>query len=494
MITRRINARLPILVYQPPKVFDRPYFLSLHEAGALPVLDTEFFTNTDAIQMIEELGRSDLLFGVRLGAANQALREYLENSRIANLDLVVFTYRTAADLAGLKFDNRDYRFFVEVTDIKLQEDLDRIGPNGVIVKGQEGPGKVSRYSSFILLQWYLRNSNLPAFVHGGVGWHTAAGLFAMGAEGIVLDDQLYLAAEAPLAPVYKDVIRQLEEKDATIIGQSLETRYHFFAKLGTRIVKTLRDREIHLAAEDDADARLYREIEAHLADLSAPSDAPLQSLFYLGQDAVFARHFARQGETVKAMLHGLFTHIGEQLQAVDAHDPLRADSALAREHGTRYPIMQGPMANVSDNADFAAAVFAEGGLPFFAMGNLPAKLADDMLAAGKQKVARFGAGMIGIEAFNQTITDHLDSVRRHEVPFALFAGGIPSQVKSLEASGTKTYLHTPSLMMLENALQKDCRRFIFEGSEAGGHVGTLSSLVLWELAMEKMSAMADEQL
>ena len=125
------------------------------------------------------------------------------------------------------------------------------------------------------------------------GWHTAAGLFAMGAEGIVLDNQLYLAEEAPLAPVYKDVIRQLEEKDATIIGQSLKTRYHFFAKLGTRIIKTLRDREIVLAGQEDADATLYREIETHMTDLRAPSDTPLQSLFYLGQDAVFARHFAR---------------------------------------------------------------------------------------------------------------------------------------------------------------------------------------------------------
>ena len=494
MIARRISSRLPVMIYNPPKVFDPAHFSCIHAAGALPVLDTEFFTNTDIIQMIETLGQSELIFGLRLAADNRAIRDYLETNSIANLDLIVFTYRTSAELADFQFDNRDYRFFIETTDIKLQTELDRIAPHGLICKGQEGPGKVSRYSSFILLQWYLNNSDLPVFVQGGVGWHTAAGLFAMGAEGIVLDNQLYLAEETPLAPVYKDLIRQLEEKDATIIGQSLQARYHFFAKLGTRIVRTLRDREIQLAGKEDADALLYSEIEAHMADLGAPSDTPLQSLFYLGQDAVFARHFARYGDTIATILHGLFSHIGEQLQAVDDHDPMRADSALAREHGTRYPIMQGPMANVSDNADFAAAVYAEGGLPFFAMGNLPANLADDMLAAGKEKVARFGAGMIGIEAFNPTISHHLDSVKKYEAPFALFAGGIPSQVKELEAAGTKTYLHTPSLMMFDNALQKGCRRFIFEGAEAGGHVGTLSSLVLWELAMEKMSTLPDDQL
>ena len=494
MIARRISSRLPLLVYHPSKVFDPAYCQSIHAAGALPMLDTEFFTNTDIIQMIEALGQSKLIFGLRLAADNQALLDYLEANSIANLDLIVFTYRTPADLDGFRFDNRDYRFFIETTHINLKEALTRIDPHGLIVKGHEGPGRVSRYSAFVLLQWYLNNGEWPVFVHGGVGWHTAAGLFAMGAEGLVLDNQLFLAEEAPLAPVYKDVIRQLEEKDATIIGQSLQVRYHFFAKLGTRIVKTLRDREIQLAGGEDAHVLLYREIEAHMADLSTPSDTPLQSLFYLGQDAVFARHFARYGDTLAAMITGLFTHIGEQLQAVDTHDPMQPDSALAREHGTRYPIIQGPMANVSDNADFAAAVFAQGGLPFFALGNLPANLADDMLAAGKAKVERFGAGMIGIEAFNPTISHHLDSVKKHQAPFALFAGGIPSQVKDLEAAGTKTYLHTPSLMMLENALQKGCQRFIFEGAEAGGHVGTLSSLVLWELAMEKMSALPDEQL
>ena len=140
-------------------------------AGGLPVLDTEFFANTDIIQMIEQLGRSDLLFGVRLAADNQALRDYLETNSIANLDLIVFSYRSSADLAGLQFNNRDYRFFVEATDIKLLDELDRIDPHGIIAKGNEGPGKVSRYSSFILLQWYLKNSDRPVFVHGGVG-HT----------------------------------------------------------------------------------------------------------------------------------------------------------------------------------------------------------------------------------------------------------------------------------------------------------------------------------
>ena len=171
-----------------------------------------------------------------------------------------------------------------------------------------------------------------------------------------------------------------------------------------------------------------------------------------------------------------------------------ADSALARSHGTRYPIIQGPMANVSDTPEFSLKVLEAGGLPFLALASLPADLAETILAGGKEKLPCFGAGLIGIETFNQTIDQHLDLVQQYKVPFALFAGGIPSQIKTLEAVGTKAYLHTPSMTMLENAIANGCRRFIFEGGEAGGHVGDLTSLVLWEAALEKLMDLPEGQL
>lgn len=67
-----------------------------------------------------------------------------------------------------------------------------------------------------------------------------------------------------------------------------------------------------------------------------------------------------------------------------------------------------------------------------------------------------------------------------------FAGGIPSQVIELEKAGTKNL--SPHSVNLNDGKRKDkgCTRFIFEGREAGGHVGSLSSLVLWEAAIAKI--------
>src|SRR5262249_49188331 len=65
-------------------------------------------------------------------------------------------------------------------------------------------------------------------------------------------------------------------------------------------------------------------------------------------------------------------------------------------------------------------------------------------------------------------------------PFALIAGGRPDQALALEAEGIKTYLHVPSPALLRLYLGDGATRFVFEGRECGGHVGPLSSFVLWE--------------
>ena len=103
MIARRISSKLPVLAYHPPKVFDPDYFNHIHAAGALPVLDTEFFTNTDIIQMIEQLGQADVLFGLRLAADNQALRDYLQRFPIPSEPALEARHRLA-ELAGKRND------------------------------------------------------------------------------------------------------------------------------------------------------------------------------------------------------------------------------------------------------------------------------------------------------------------------------------------------------------------------------------------------------
>ncbi|VFQ43910.1 type I polyketide synthase [Desulfoluna butyratoxydans] len=488
MIKRVLGSRLPALAYNPTGAFDIGYFRALSRAGVLPVFDTEMMDEKTAIEGVKTLSKEGFPFGVRLRTSMGGLIHFLDTSSIPTLDLVVVAAAAAKHFSAISKSRLGCKVVVEAVNLGTTFPLADGKPDAVVVRGSEAGGCISRYTSFILLQWYLEKSDFPVFVHGGVGFHTAAGLFGAGASGVVLDSQLYLTDEAPVAPAFKEQLKKLEEFDSISIGRTLPFRFRFFCKLATKVVKELGEMESALLNHADEAEVLRREIEKRFTPINTEGANPVQSLFFLGQDGVFAKRFVAEGTDVASVIDRFFTRVGELTALVDAHDPLKENSPLAQELGTRYPIMQGPMANISDNADFAETVFREGGLPYFAMGSLPADLAEKIIEEGSRKVPRFGAGLIGIEALNKAVAGHIETVKKYKVPFALFAGGIPSQAIELEAAGTKTFLHTPASGMLKNALSSGCKRFIFEGTEAGGHVGRLSSLVLWEMGITHLLA------
>ncbi len=494
MIKRILDSRLPLIIYNPPKVFDLNYFEKCYEAGALPVFDTEFFTNEEIIANVDKLSREDILFGIRMAYGNEELKSYLINNYKRNLDCVIFTYESTDELDGFSFENRGYKIIIETLDININDKIDRISPHAVILKGNEAPGRVSKITSMVLMQYYLEKSAFPVFVHGGVGMHTAPGMFAAGVNGIVLDDQLYTTDEAPLSQNFKELIANIKEGDSMVVGLPLEKRYRFFAKLGTKIVKELKGEESHLKGRENSNEILYSKIRENHESLNNSNANSIQSLFYLGQDSVFASHFTKKSKKLKDVIYALFENIGNSLKELDEFDPLVKDSALAKEHNTQYPIVQGPMANINDNADFAYKVYEGGGLPFFAMGNLPPDLVDKILSEGTKKFNNFGAGLIGTPEINKSFEKHVELIKKYKVPYALIAVGIPAFVNELESSGIKTYLHTPAAQMLDNAINNNCKRFIFEGTEAGGHIGNLTSFVLWEIAVEKLTEQADDVL
>ena len=70
---------------------------------------------------------------------------------------------------------------------------------------------------------------------------------------------------------------------------------------------------------------------------------------------------------------------------------------MAESHGTRYPIVQGPMTRVSDRADFALAVAEGGGLPFLALALLRGPQVAELLEETKRKLGDqpWGVGILG---------------------------------------------------------------------------------------------------
>jgi acyl transferase domain-containing protein/NADP-dependent 3-hydroxy acid dehydrogenase YdfG len=63
----------------------------------------------------------------------------------------------------------------------------------------------------------------------------------------------------------------------------------------------------------------------------------------------------------------------------------------------------------------------------------------------------------------------------------------------MEADGTATFLHVPSPGLLDRFLTDGARRFVFEGSECGGHIGPRASFPLWESQIERLLAFGESR-
>ncbi|MFQ5843342.1 MAG: beta-ketoacyl synthase N-terminal-like domain-containing protein, partial [Thermodesulfobacteriota bacterium] len=139
------------------------------------------------------------------------------------------------------------------------------------------------------------------------------------------------------------------------------------------------------------------------------------------------------------------------------------------------------MARVSETPAFAYQVVQKGALPLLALGEMPAREVETLLQETRTllKDNAWGVGLLGFlppDLYKEQVKVVID----HHPPFALIAGGLPNQARELEQEGISTYLHVPSPGLFRMFLDNGMERFVFEGREAGGHVGPLCSFVLWE--------------
>jgi acyl transferase domain-containing protein/NAD(P)H-dependent flavin oxidoreductase YrpB (nitropropane dioxygenase family)/acyl carrier protein len=307
------------------------------------------------------------------------------------------------------------------------------GAHGLIARGHECGGRTGELSTFVLLQALLADHapDVPVWAAGGIGPHTAAAAIAGGAAGVVVDTQLALLPEAELPSALTVAVTGLDGSETTVVN-------------GVRV-------------------------------LARRGTEPVEA----GQDVFLATRFRDRWGTVTASVRGLRDAIGEALRAdVPVLGPGTAGS---RAFGTTLPVAQGPMTRVSDQAAFAAEVAAGGALPFIALALSGPEQTREVLERTREAVgdAPWGVGVLGFAA-DDVKAAQLDVIRELRPSHAIIAGGRPAQAVALEAAGIATFLHVPSPGLLKQFLETGARKFVFEGSECGGHVGPRTSFPLWE--------------
>ncbi|MBE8517889.1 SDR family NAD(P)-dependent oxidoreductase [Amycolatopsis sp. H6(2020)] len=359
-------------------------------------------------------------FGVRL-------------ARPVDLPDAVTTVLLTEDAGCTPRDFPGRRVLAEVTSRAAAGRAVAAGAHGLIARGHECGGRVGELSTFVLLQALLADDTLgvPVWAAGGIGPHTAAAAVAGGAAGVVVDTQLALLPEAELPSALTTAVTGLDGSETTVAD-------------GVRVL-----------------AR--RGIE------------PLEA----GQDVFLATRFRDRWGTVTAAVRGLTDAVGAALRLPDA--VLGPGSAGSRALGTALPIAQGPMTRVSDQPAFAAAVAAGGALPFIALALSGPEQTRAVLERTRAAVgdAPWGVGVLGFAA-DDVKTAQLEVIRELRPTHAIIAGGRPAQAVVLEDAGIATFLHVPSPGLLKQFLEAGARKFVFEGSECGGHVGPRTSFPLWE--------------
>ncbi|NTV10934.1 MAG: erythronolide synthase, partial [Zoogloea sp.] len=397
-------------------------------------------------------------------------------------DDLSFADLTSSELVSLKkkIKRLARKIFVEVYDLRTALAAEAAGCDGLIVKGHEAGGWVSRHSSFVLLQELRGRLRIPYWIQGGMGLRTAPAAVMAGAAGVVLCEQLWLADESPFAcSVQGRSWGQLDGSETQLIGPEGRL-FRLFSRAGRGRLQELEQAVI----KDDAWQDL---LPLHL---QAVDDA----LLPMGEDIALAPALARRYGTVGRILCALSGSIDSALQEARNQRALAPDSPLAQVHRTRYPIVQGPMTRVSDVAPFGKAVADAGGLPMMALSVMRQPQVRALLTKTKAMLGdqSWGVGLLGFMPL-ELRQEQLEVVREVKPPFAVIAGGRPGQARELEALGISTYLHVPSPGLLQGFIKDGARKFIFEGGECGGHTGPLTSFILWELAIETLlSAKIDD--
>ena len=464
-IISKLNMTAPIIFLNPYFNRDCGLINRVVELGGIGVID---LATTDSSSFM-----SDVLtpYAVRVHPDDRFLSEMGHQIKLA-----IIPFEDCDQLDSLPekaFVRFSFPVLIEVGSTEHALKAEKLGAEGLIIRGNEGSGWVSPVHGFVLLQRILEVTRLPVFLQGGVGPCTAAGAIRAGASGIVLDHHLLLTEESAIAGDLKNFFTSLNLPASTTLNETAGRPFRAYSRIGTKKVREFKKFEQSLTEDQ------FRDYHASiLKAIGFPTASPDtdDSIFPFSEDLVINKDLLKENRTVSDVIEKFL----EAMNPCSCPWPFEAGSPLSIQHGVKFPVVQGPMAHVSDNTDFLEAVIAGGALPFLALGNMPGPIAGQILDEAKAKSGgKFGVGLIGLEVNRSRYEAHLDMMRKNPPKFAILAAGVPELAKTIEDIGTSCYLHCPSPGLLDEALKTGLRRFVFEGGESGGHIAGLSSLNLW---------------
>src|SRR5437764_9279253 len=145
--------------------------------------------------------------------------------------------------------------------------------------------------------------------------------------------------------------------------------------------------------------------------------------------------------------------------------------------GTDLAIMGGAMTWVSER-NLVAAISNAGGFGVIASGSMSPDLLSREIAATAALTNRpFGVNLI---TMHPQLLELIDVCIEHRVGHVVLAGGIPTiaAIQRIRAGGSRVLCFAPALVLAKKLVRMGADAIVIEGSEAGGHIGPVSTAVL----------------
>jgi enoyl-[acyl-carrier protein] reductase II len=155
--------------------------------------------------------------------------------------------------------------------------------------------------------------------------------------------------------------------------------------------------------------------------------------------------------------------------------------------GSETAILCGAMSWVSER-NLVSAISNAGGFGVIACGAMTPALLDGEIEATKALTSKpFGVNLI---TMHPDLFELIEVCARHGVTHVVLAGGIPPKgsVEAIKASGAKVICFAPTLALGKKLLRSGADALVIEGSEAGGHIGPVSTSVLAQEILPTLAA------
>ncbi len=144
--------------------------------------------------------------------------------------------------------------------------------------------------------------------------------------------------------------------------------------------------------------------------------------------------------------------------------------------GIEYPIIQGGMAWVA-TAELAAAVSNGGGLGLIAAGGAPADVVREQIKKARELTDKpFGVNVMLMSPFAEEVMQVI--IEEKPAVVATGAGNPAKYIPALKEAGIKVLPVVPSVALAQRMEKSGADAIIAEGTEAGGHIGELTTMVL----------------